>query len=150
MMSTIGKLSKQTGVKIPTIRYYEEIGLLPEAERNGGNQRIYGRASQERLAFIKHSRDLGFPLDDIRELLGLADQPDHSCQAADSIARRQLASVKARLQRLTALKDELERMLVQCEQGTIAECRVIEVLGNHDLCRHEHSPETGTIADLPR
>lgn len=144
-MLTIGKLSERTGVKVPTIRYYEEIGLLHEAERSSGNQRLYDRAAQERLAFIRHSRDLGFPLDDIRELLGLSDQPEHSCQAADGIARRQLAAVNARILRLTALKDELERMLQQCEQGTIADCRVIEVLGNHDLCRHEHMPDTGPV-----
>ena len=70
-MLSIGKLSAATGVKVPTIRYYESIGLLPEPERSTGNQRLYGRKQQERLAFIRHARDLGFPLDSIRELLSL-------------------------------------------------------------------------------
>ena len=66
-MLSIGKLSAATGVKVPTIRYYEEIGLLPEAERSAGNHRLYGVKAQERRAFIRHSRELGFSLDDIRE-----------------------------------------------------------------------------------
>ncbi|MCZ0963797.1 MerR family transcriptional regulator [Paracoccus benzoatiresistens] len=135
-MLSIGKLSAVTGVKVPTIRYYEEIGLLPEAERSAGNQRLYGVKAQERLAFIRHSRELGFPLDDIRELLSLSDQPDMSCAAADVIATRQLGSVKDRIMRLRALQQELERMLTQCAQGTISDCKVIEALGNHENCLH--------------
>lgn len=66
-MLSIGKLSAATGVKVPTIRYYEGIGLLPQAERSAGNQRLYGVKARERLAFIRHSRELGFSLDDIRD-----------------------------------------------------------------------------------
>jgi DNA-binding transcriptional MerR regulator len=135
-MLNIGKLSAATGVKVPTIRYYEEIGLLPEAERSAGNQRLYGMKAQERLAFIRHARELGFPLDDIRELLSLSDRPDMSCAAADVIATRQLVSVKDRITRLLALQQELERMLTQCAQGTISDCKVIEVLSNHENCLH--------------
>ena len=140
-MLTIGKLSKATQVKVPTIRYYEQVGLLPEVGRSEGNQRLYDKTVQARLSFIRHARDLGFPLEAIRELLGLSDDPNRSCAEADIIAGRQLASVKARIQRLTALQTELERMLDQCACGTIADCRVIEVLGNHDLCTHEHAEE---------
>lgn len=137
-MLAIGKLSEATGVKVPTIRYYEQIGLLPEPERSAGNQRLYGRRAQDRLAFIRHSRDLGFPLEAIRELLSLADDPDHPCDAADDIAKRQLRAVNARIARLVALRAELERMVEQCACGTIADCRVIEVLGNHQHCAEDH------------
>ncbi|WP_111559868.1 MerR family transcriptional regulator [Paracoccus sediminilitoris] len=138
-MPSIGETSKRTGVKVPTIRYYEQIGLLPAPGRSAGNQRVYDAAMLERLAFIRHARDLGFPLSDIQDLLAMADDPDRSCAAADVIATRQLASVKARIARLTALQQELERMLTQCSHGTIADCRVIEVLGNHDLCTQDHT-----------
>lgn len=131
-MFTIGKLCAATGVKIPTIRYYEQIGLLPAPDRNGGNQRLYAVRHQERLAFIRHARDLGFPLEAIRELLSLADDPDQSCAAADDIARRQLVAVNSRIARLTALQGELERMVHQCTCGKIADCRVIEMLGGHE------------------
>lgn len=137
-MLSIGKLSEATGVKVPTIRYYEQIDLLPQPSRTTGNQRHYDQSTLERLAFIRHARDLGFSLEAIRELLSLSDDPSRPCAAVDEIAERQLAAVNARITRLTALREELERMLRQCACGTIAECRVIEVLGNHELCAHEH------------
>ena len=137
-MLTIGKLGAQAGVKVPTIRYYEQIGLLAQAERSSGNQRLYSRKATERLAFIRHARDLGFTLEAIRDLLSLSDNPDQPCAAADAIAQAQLAEVESRLTRLTALKAELERMVVQCAGGRIADCRVIEVLGDHSLCATEH------------
>jgi DNA-binding transcriptional MerR regulator len=142
-MLTIGKLGAAAGVKVPTIRYYEQIGLLPEADRSAGNQRLYGQATLDRLAFIRHARDLGFRLEAIRDLLSLSDRPDQSCAAADTIARAQLAEVESRIVRLTALKAELERMVVQCSGGRIANCRVIEVLGDHSLCAtdNHHHPE---------
>ena len=142
-MLTIGKLGEAAGVKVPTIRYYEQIGLLPEPDRSAGNQQLYGQSALDRLAFIRHARELGFPLDAIRDLLSLSDRPDQSCAAADVIARAQLAEVESRLARLTALKGELERMVVQCAGGRIADCRVIEVLGDHSLCATDHQhPES--------
>lgn len=138
-MLTIGKLGQSAGVKVPTIRYYEEIGLLPEAERSAGNQRLYTRRTLDRLTFIRHARELGFPLDAIRDLLSLSDRPDQSCTAVDAIASAQLVAVEARIARLIALKTELQRMVTQCAGGRIADCHVIEVLGDHSLCAHDHS-----------
>ncbi|ETD81313.1 MerR family transcriptional regulator [Rhodobacter capsulatus] len=137
-MLSIGRLSQETGVKVPTIRYYEQIGLMPAAERSGGNQRLYGAAARRRLSFIRHARDLGFPLEAIRDLLGLTDQPDQPCTAVDAIARAQLTTIRSRIARLQALEDELVRMIGHCTHGRIAECRVIEVLGDHGLCAHDH------------
>ena len=138
-MLTIGRLGAQAGVKVPTIRYYEQIGLLPEAHRSAGNQRLYGRATLDRLAFIRHARELGFSLEAIRDLLSLSDRPDQSCAAADAIAKAQLNAVKARIARLRALEAELHRMIDQCACGTIKDCRVIETLGDHALCAHDHA-----------
>ena len=137
-MLTIGKLSRATGVKVPTIRYYEQIGLMPAPIRSPGNQRHYDRAAQDRLGFIRHARDLGFPLEAIRELLGLSDDPHGACAVADDIARRQLAAVEARIARLTVLRDEFRRMLAH-PSGSAADCRVIQVLGDHALCGHDHA-----------
>ncbi len=137
-MLTIGKLGDAAGVKVPTIRYYEQIGLLPEPDRSSGNQRLYARRTLDRLSFIRHARELGFPLEAIRDLLSLQDSPDQPCAAADTIAKAQLLAVRARLTRLKALETELERMIVQCAHGTIADCRVIEVLGDHANCAHDH------------
>lgn len=129
-MLSIGKLAQAAGVKVPTIRYYEESGLLPPAERNAGNQRLYAKAALERLTFIRHARELGFPLDTIRDLLGLSDRPDQSCAEVDAIARAQLEATRERIRRLRALETELERMLDQCACGTVSDCRVIEALGD--------------------
>ena len=137
-MLSIGRLGQAARVKVPTIRYYEQIGLLPEPDRSAGNQRLYPQAALDRLAFIRHARDLGFPLEAIRDLLGLSDHPDQSCAAADAIARVQLEAVRDRIARLRALEGELQRMLAQCASGTISDCRVIEVLGDHANCAHDH------------
>ena len=137
---TIGELAARTGCKVQTIRYYEQIGLMPEPARTEGNQRRYGSQHLERLAFIRHGRQLGFPLEAIRELLSLADKPDRSCSAADQIARRQLELVESRIARLEALKAELKRMIVQCRHGRVATCRVIEVLTDHAKCLTDHQP----------
>lgn len=138
-MLTIGKLATASGVKVPTIRYYELIGILPEAGRSSGNQRLYGGAAMDRLSFIRHARELGFSLEAIRDLLSLSDKPDQSCAAADAIAQTQLADVKDRIERLRALQGELERMVAQCAGGSIKDCRVIEVLGDHALCGGTHA-----------
>lgn len=138
MMQTIGKLSRATGVKVATIRYYEQIGLMPEPERTTGGQRQYGDTELDRLSFIRHARQLGFSLDAVRELLDLSDHPNRPCQEADAIARRQLRQVEQRMARLEALRTELERMVHECSGGRTAECRVLEVLRDHSECLTEH------------
>ena len=135
---SIGQLATASGCKVQTIRYYEEIGLLPEPVRTSGQQRRYSQIDVERLRFIRHSRELGFSLDEIRELAALAEQPNHSCEQADRIARSQLVGVKQRIAQLQALESELERMIDQCSGGRIADCRVIEVLADHGHCQTNH------------
>ena len=126
----IGELARMTGCKVQTIRYYEEIGLMPEPARTAGNQRRYGERHVDRLTFIRHSRELGFPLDAIRELLTLSDRPEQPCDAVDQLARRQLDQVEQRLARLSMLKSELERMIEQCAGGRVRDCRIIEALSD--------------------
>lgn len=140
-MLSIGALARRTGTRVQTIRYYEQIGLMPEAGRTAGGQRRYSEAELDRLAFIRHARELGFPLEDIRELLDLTDDPHRSCAEADAVARRQLLRVERRLRRLEALRTELNRMIQQCSGGEIAECRVIEVLRDHSECLTEHGAD---------
>lgn len=135
---TIGKLAKHAETKVQTIRYYEKIGIMPEPIRSAGNQRLYNQNHVERLVFIRHSRDLGFHLDSIRQLLNLSDDPTHTCAEADAIARIHLKEVDSRISRLEALRAELKRMITQCAGETIADCRIIKVLSNHALCSHQH------------
>ncbi len=137
-MMTIGKLSARSGVKVPTIRYYEDTGLMPEPERTEGNQRRYVQAHLDRLTFIRHARDLGFPVESIRELLSLQASPDDPCDAADEIARRQLDDVRARIDRLRRLEQELERITATCHIGPARDCDVLQTLADHALCETEH------------
>lgn len=126
----IGEAARQSGVKVPTIRYYEQIGLLPAPPRSEGNRRLYGTADLRRLAFIRHARELGFEVEAIRTLLELQDNPDQSCATADAIAKARLIEVEQRIASLTALRSELERMVTECACGHVADCRVIEILAD--------------------
>ena len=131
---TIGSVAAAAGCKVQTVRYYEQIGLIPAPPRSAGNQRLYDEGAVHRLMFIRHARELGFPLQAIRDLISLSDTPDQSCDAADAIANKQLSEVDNRIERLRALRKELKRMIAQCEGGQIADCRVLEVLSDHRLC----------------
>jgi DNA-binding transcriptional MerR regulator len=134
MNLSIGDLAAHTGVKVPTIRYYEQIGLLPAPPRTEGQQRRYSGKAIKRLGFIRHSRELGFDVEAIRTLLSLQDEPDQSCATADRIAKARLAEVEMRIASLTALRLELQRMVKECACGRVSECRVIETLADtgHD------------------
>jgi len=135
-MIPIGEAARQSGVKVPTIRYYEQIGLLPAPVRSEGNRRHYEASDLRRLAFIRHSRELGFDIEAIRTLLTLQDNPSQPCATADTIAQARLADVVQRIRSLTALKAELELMVEGCRHGKVGECRVIEVLADHSQCEH--------------
>ena len=137
-MMTIGKLSDTAGVKVPTIRYYEDIGLMPEPERTEGNQRRYIRAHLERLNFIRHARDLGFSVEAIRDLLSLQATPDAPCHDADRIAADNLADVRAKIARLKKLEAELEHIVSECAGGRAGECNVLATLADHALCTTDH------------
>jgi Cu(I)-responsive transcriptional regulator len=134
----IGELSAATGTNIETIRYYERIGLLPPPMRSNSNYRRYETQHRERLAFVRHARELGFSIEDIRSLLDLSDNSDGDCTEADRIASHHLDQVEEKLAQLQGLRDDLQRMVGRCRGGLAADCRVIEVLGNHALCETPH------------
>ena len=113
----IGELSRATGINIETIRYYERIGLLPEPDRTAANYRSYGDPHRARLTFVRHSRDLGFAIEEIRSLLDLSDDPARDCSEADRIASRHLAQVEEKIAQLTLLRDELTRIVGRCRGG---------------------------------
>ena len=91
-----------------------------------------------RLRFIRHARDLGFEVEAIRELLSLSAQPEQPCEPADRIVLRHLESVERRIEQLTLLRAELRHMLDDCTHGPVRQCRIIQVLADHEQCRHEH------------
>lgn len=136
---SIGELSKQTGVKVPTIRYYEKEGLIDAPWRTEGNQRRYSETDCDRLRFIKHSRELGLPMPAIRDLIELSLHPDKPCREADRIAKNQLASIRERIAHLKQLEAELVRIASSCKGNhTVTECNVLKAFGDHSQCLDTH------------
>ena len=143
---SIGKLARDCGVKVQTIRYYEQIGLIPAARRSSGNQRQYTETHLDLLKFIRHSRALGFSLDQVRELLALREAPNRPCGEVDKIARRHLVDVEQKIAQLKSLQGELQNMVGQCAGGTVSSCRIIEVLSDHSLCVADDHAGVGKTA----
>ncbi|MBB3589349.1 helix-turn-helix domain-containing protein [Sphingomonas sp. BK481] len=125
----IGDIAKRTGLKVETVRFYEGEGLIDAPRRSGGNYRLYDESHLDRLTFIKRSRDLGFTLDQVRDLLRLADDPRGSCDAVDEMAVLHIAEIDRKLADLQALRDEIVKW-GRCDATTIAECRLIDALSS--------------------
>ncbi|MFP5075779.1 MerR family transcriptional regulator [Rhizobium sp. YIM 134829] len=150
-MYSIGDLARRTGVKVPTIRYYEDVGLLAPADRTEGNQRRYEPAALERLAFIRHGRDLGLSIEAIRDLIALSDHPESPCARADAIAAEHLAHVRQKIAQLKRLEGELARIVAACDAGhTAGDCSVLRALSDHGLCDGEHDGAALGNASLVR
>jgi DNA-binding transcriptional MerR regulator len=129
---TIGGLATKAGCTVPTIRYYEEIGLLPEATRRTGGHRVYDAGDLRRLTFIRRCRDFGFPIEQVRELVALAGSPERDCTAARDLAAQHLGEVRRKLKELRAfehsLKTFVDECTTQCAGGPAAACVILEDL----------------------
>ncbi|AFM19364.1 putative transcriptional regulator [Mycolicibacterium chubuense NBB4] len=127
----IGELARLTGTSAPTIRYYEDIGLLPPPHRAGG-QRRYRDDDVRRLTFVRRCRDFGFPIEAVRTLASLSADRDHSCIEARDIARTHLAAVHRRMVELRALEHSIAELVDAadgaCSGGPGAECAVLREL----------------------
>jgi DNA-binding transcriptional MerR regulator len=129
---TIGELARRSGYAVQTLRYYEQIGLMPKPPRTSGGQRRYSDDLVKRLLFIRHARDLGFEVKDIRSLLDLAGHPEQPCASVDAIAQRHLAAIDAKIASLKALRGEISGVLECCAKSRISECGVIDLIGASD------------------
>ncbi|WP_223160955.1 MerR family transcriptional regulator [Salinicola aestuarinus] len=125
---TIGRLAKATDTKAVTIRYYESAGLISPVNRTQGGYRLYTDREKDRLLFIKRARQLGLSLEDVKSLLGLADDENAPCEQVDSIIHEQLERVRSRVRDLLKLEQELGRLERGCKAETIGECKIIESL----------------------
>lgn len=124
----IGALSRAVDVKIETIRYYEKIGLIESPPRSAGGNRIYGTDDIHRLRFVRRCRELGFALDDIRELLSLAEANDPGCTRTKEITETHLRNVRDKLSSLRRLERSLKTMTEACAPGHQRSCPIIEAL----------------------
>ncbi len=124
----IGRMARDAGVGVDTIRYYERIGLLPPPARSASGYRLYGEADRQRLEFIRRAQDLGFSLQEIAALLKLSARGG-SVAAARAMAADKLAAVRARLVELERLRKALESLVDRCPgAGDPAQCPIIGAL----------------------
>jgi MerR family mercuric resistance operon transcriptional regulator len=128
----IGLLSRETGVNIETIRYYERIGLMPEPPRSDGGHRVYDKTHRQRLAFIRRARELGFRLDDIRSLLGLERSQKLACDEVKALTDRHIAEIREKIRDLKELERVLSKLTAQCHGGRVPACPILDVLGATD------------------
>jgi MerR family mercuric resistance operon transcriptional regulator len=127
----IGELAQLSGVTAETIRYYERERVIPRAKRGGsGRYRMYDPADADRLRFVKRARDLGFSLDDVRELLAVAENdPRNPCGDVEQIARSHIVAVDEKIARLKTLRGELKRLMADCDpKAGVGSCRLIKAL----------------------
>lgn len=130
----IGGLAAHTGCSVPTIRYYEEVGLIPAARRRSSGHRVYDAAAAQRLLFIRRCREFGFGIEQVRALLSLAGDGKRDCAEARDIAEAQLRSVRAKMLELMSLERTLATFVSTCN-GTCAggpapQCRIFEEIGS--------------------
>jgi MerR family mercuric resistance operon transcriptional regulator len=125
---TRGALAVRTGCNIETIRYYEQIGLLPPPPRTEGGHRLYGQELLKRLNFVRRSRELGFTLEEIRGLLRMVDGRKYTCAQVEALALDHVRDIQRKISDLKKLKNVLATMASQCRGGSIPECPVIDAL----------------------
>ena len=125
---SIGEVSRQTGVNIETIRYYEQIKVLPPPPRTQGGRRVYGREEKRVLTFVRRGRELGFTLEEIRALLDLDAPGKASCAEVKEIASAHLASVRSKIADLTRLQAILATAVAQCRGNKAPICPVLDIL----------------------
>jgi DNA-binding transcriptional MerR regulator len=132
MALKIGALAELTGTNTPTIRYYEQIGLLPRPDRRAGGQRTYGDDDVRRLTFIRRCRDFGFPIEQVRALADLMQDRDRSCMEARDIAQQHLTAVRGKLAELKALERTIAGFVQTCDAacagGPAPDCVILEDL----------------------
>ena len=124
----IGEVAARSGCHPETVRYYERIGLLPAPPRAASGYRDYRPADADRLRFISRGRELGFSLEEIRSLLGLAEDDGLSCKDVDRLARGHLLDIRNRLNDLQRMASELERVIGSCSGGERGQCAILDTL----------------------
>lgn len=124
----IGESSLRTGVNIETIRYYERIGIMPNPTRNVSGHRLYDEEQMKHLVFVKRSRELGFSLEHIRELITLVDVGAFTCAEVHTIATSHLKNVRQKMVDLRRMERLLKSMADECSRGDVPECPIIDIL----------------------
>jgi len=129
----IGEAAKASGVSAKMIRHYESVGLFPEPLRTDSGYRQYSDREVSTLRFIRHSRDLGFSIEQIRELLGLWQNRRRSSRQVKALAQAHLQELEEKLQDLQTMKATLEHLVHCCSGDDRPDCPIIDNLSDEDL-----------------
>ncbi|WP_323768720.1 helix-turn-helix domain-containing protein [Marinovum sp.] len=121
-------LAKLTGCNLETIRYYENVGLMPDPPRTASGHRRYGPAHVERLHFVMRARDLGFTMEEIRGLLSLVDHGSHTCAEVERMGRHHLEVVRDKIRDLQAIETVLAQTIARCTGSDTPDCPLLDVL----------------------
>ncbi|HHF0568045.1 TPA: helix-turn-helix domain-containing protein [Vibrio alginolyticus] len=127
---SIGQVAERAGCKVETVHYYEKTGLMSDPPRTEGGHRVYALSHVKRLNLIRRSRELGFSIEQIKELLKFIDEPDHYCGEVRAMAMLQARAVQQKIDDLQRLKKALNTMVSQCKGSrySIDDCPVIDAL----------------------
>ena len=123
-----GQLANQAGVNSETIRYYEKIGLMPNPARSAAGHRMYDQSHLKRLSFIRRSRELGFSLQEIHELLQLVDGGDYTCAEVRDRTVVHLDDVSRKIRDLQKMQRTLKSMTSKCDGGLVPDCPIVDAL----------------------
>jgi len=126
----VGDLARAGQCKVETVRYYEKIGLMPTPLRTEGGHRVYHQPELKRLIFIRRSRDLGFSVAQVRDLLQFVDEPNHTCGEVKALTLAQSEEVQRKIDDLQRLHKALLEMADKCkgESYSLEQCPIIDAL----------------------
>lgn len=137
----IGQAAAASGVSAKMIRHYESVGLFPEARRTESGYRQYSDKDVNTLRFVRHSRDLGFSIEQIRELLGLWQNRRRPSRQVKALAQEHIQELEQKLQELQAMKATLEHLVHSCQGDDRPECPIIDTLA-------QDHPEGNSVASV--
>lgn len=125
---TIGALAKESAVNIETIRYYERIGVMPHPVRSPGGYRLYAPEHLKRLTFIRRGRELGFRLEELRELLRLVDGHRYTCAQVRALTLEHVADIRRKIADLKVLERAMTAVAARCSGSKVPDCPIIDAL----------------------
>lgn len=124
----IGELARAGGCQVVTVRYYERVGVLPPPARAANNYRQYGHGHLRRLRFVRRTRELGFTLEEVREMLALIEGGTYTCEDMRDLAQEHLTEIHARLEDLKRMEATLSDLIARCHGGATPDCSMLESL----------------------
>ena len=141
---TIGKMAKMAGVTNDTVRFYERFGLIEPAGRSASNYRIYHKEDAARLRFIKRAKELGFSLNEIKNLLALSRNPNATKAEVKARTEKKAENIRQKINDLSKILTALEHLADLCDgHGSAKDCPILKSLNEDEEANHQHCEHGG-------